>query len=175
MREDVVMPAMARRLQKAGLIWQPQMGDWCTVLGGGHVGEAQAGLWLVAAAAPGFLGVMDAGGQWPLARVPAHDYVWLPSAGKMKTLLRARGYRVATREQDGGILGMGVRHLCRAQRPGEPDSVRDGEGPSEAEAVAGALLQVLADQSSAGAGVAGAESEASGQWPSVSDAPTRRL
>ncbi len=89
MREDVVTPAMARRLQKAGLIWQPQMGDWCTVLGGGHVGEAQAGLWLVAAAAPGFLGVMDAGGQWPLARVPARDYVWLPSAGKMKTLLPA--------------------------------------------------------------------------------------
>src|SRR5215471_7154233 len=62
MREDVVTPPMARRLQQAGLQWEPQLGDWCTVLASASLGEAQAGLWLVAAVAnqAGMLGLMDA-------------------------------------------------------------------------------------------------------------------
>ena len=51
MREDVVTPPMARRLRQAGLLWEPQLGDWCAVLASASLGEALAGLWLVAAVA----------------------------------------------------------------------------------------------------------------------------
>jgi hypothetical protein len=167
MREDVVMPPMARRLLQAGLQWEPQLGDWCTVLASASLGEAQAGLWLVAVVAnqTGMLGLMDAGGQWPLARVPARECVWLPSAGKLKTYLRACGMRVATREHDTGALGLQTRHYCRAQRPGDQSSLRDGEGPNEAEAVAEVVLKVLAEQTTSRATLR----------PEVSELPTRRL
>lgn len=167
MREDVVTPAMARRLRDAGLPWEPQLGDWCAVLASESLGEAPAGLWLVAAVAntTGVLGLMDAAGQWPLARVPAGECVWLPSAGKLKMLLRSRGLRVATREHDVGALGLQVRHYCRAQRPGDSASIRDGDGPNEAEAVAEVVLKVLAEQGGANAA----------RWPAITDAPTRRL
>jgi hypothetical protein len=167
MREDVVTPPMARRLRQAGLQWEPQLGDWCAVLASAALGEAQAGLWLVAAVAnsTGLLGLMDAAGQWPLARVPASECVWLPSAGKLKMLLRSRGLRVATQERESGAHGLQLRHYCRAQRPGDAASIRDGDGPSESEAVAEVVLKVLAEQPGAGAA----------QWPAISDAPTRRL
>jgi hypothetical protein len=167
MREDVVTPPMARRLRQAGLPWEPQLGDWCAVLASEALGEAQAGLWLVAAVAnnTGMLGLMDAAGQWPLARVPMSECVWLPSAGKLKTLLRSRGLRVATREHEIGAMGLQVRHFCRVQRPGDAASIRDGDGASESEAVAEVVLKVLAEQSGADAA----------RWPAITDAPTRRL
>lgn len=167
MREDVVTPPMARRLRQAGLNWEPQLGDWCAVLASAYIGEAQAGLWLVAAVAnqTGMLGLMDAAGQWPLARVPASECVWLPSAGKLRTYLRSIGLRVATREQDTGALGLQTRHYCRAQRPGDAASIRDGEGPNEAEAVAEVVLKVLAEQP-------GTQTT---PGVSVFDMPTRRL
>jgi hypothetical protein len=167
MREDVVTPPMARRLRQAGLAWEPQLGDWCAVLATESLGEAQAGLWLVAVAAnqAGMVGLMDAAGQWPLARVPASECVWLPSAGKLKTFLRACGLRVATQERDFGALGLQTRHYCRAQRPGDASSIRDGEGANEAEAVAEVVLLVLAEQHRSGA-LPG---------PAITDAPTRRL
>jgi hypothetical protein len=40
MREDVVTPVTARRLVAEGLAWEPQVGDWCTVLGAEHITEA---------------------------------------------------------------------------------------------------------------------------------------
>ncbi len=165
MREDVVMPPMARRMRQAGLAWEPQLGDWCAVLASASLSEAQAGLWLVAAVAgsAGMLGLLDAAGQWPMARVPASECVWLPSGGKLKTYLRSCGLRVATREHDAGALGLQTRHYCRAQRPGDPTYIRDGEGSNEAEAVAEVVLRVLADQASAAPA------------PAVSDLPTRRL
>jgi hypothetical protein len=177
MREDVVTPATARRLQRAGLAWDPQLGDWCTVLGGEHLGEAQPGLWLVAALAPaaGLVGVMDAAGQWPMARVPARDCCWLPSAGKLKMWLRARGYRIATAETDPVALGAGARHVCRLARPGDPTATSDGEGPSESEAVAEAVLGVLARSVRREEGVSDDAGQLSAAWLPLHDVPTRRF
>src|SRR4029077_21061088 len=106
MREDLVTPSTARRLAQEGLIWEPQIGDWCTVLGAAHVGESSAGMSLVVGVQPmaGMLALVDAAGQWPVPRVPQHDCLWLPSAGKLKTWLRSRCYRVATGEATAMVL-----------------------------------------------------------------------
>lgn len=172
MREDLVTPATGRRLQRAGLRWEAQPGDWCVALGGEHYAEGQAGLWLVVTSAPeaGLLGVVDAAGQWPQVRVARGDCVWLPSSGKLKMWLRARGLRVATREAEGAGLGAGVRHLCRATAPGSAEPVADGQGPGEAEAVAAVVLHLLEGAPPAGApdapsrsGAAWTFAQASGQ------------
>lgn len=146
MRDDLVMPTTARRLGGAGLGWDTAVGDWCTVLGAEHVSEASAGMWLVVGNNPatGLLALAESSGQWPMAQVLARDCLWLPSAGQLKTWLRARGWRVATGEAPGLSLGAGpmVRHVCRLTRPDSAAPV-DGEGASEAEAVAAALLRML--------------------------------
>ncbi len=147
MRDDVVMPTTARRLAAEGLGWTPQIGDWCVVLGGAHTSEASAGLWLVTAVASTseVLGLADAGGQWPQTRVQARDCVWLPTAGQLKTWVRARGYRVASGETPARLLGASgpsTSHVCRLTRQGDAVPV-DGEGTSEAEAVASAVLRLL--------------------------------
>lgn len=152
MREEVVTPATARRLAGAGLAWEPQVGDWCAILGGAHIAEGSVGLWLVAAIFPatGLLGLVDGAGKWPAAQAPARDCLWLPSAGKLKTWLRARGYLVATGEAPAPSLGSGsltMRHMCRLTRAGEVAPV-DGEGASEPEALAEAILRILGDQTS---------------------------
>lgn len=177
MREDMVTPATARRLQRAGLTWAPQLGDWCTVLAGEYRGEAQAGLWLVAALAPaaGLVGVMDAAGQWPMARVPAHECVWLPSVGKLKMWLRAHGYRVASGELDPTALGTGARHICRATQPGDTGSVVECEGPSESEAVAEVVVRALEQFARPNDGAVGNAANAPDTWIPLHDAPTRRL
>lgn len=145
MREEVVTPATARLLQRAGLPWDPQLGDWCAILGGEIVAEAQAGLWLVGGMAPqaGLVGLMDAAGKWPMARVAVHDCLWLPTAGKLKVWLRAQGYRVATGETDPVTLGAGARHICKAT-DGTGGSPLVGDGANEAEAVAEVVRRVLA-------------------------------
>ena len=147
MREDMVTPATARRLAGEGFAWEPQLGDWCTVLGAEHVAEGNAGLWLVMAVAPGAdtLGLVDANGQWPVTQVARSNCLWLPTAGKLKTWLRSRGYRVATGEAYAPVLAASApmaRHVCRLTLPGESLPV-DGDGLNEAEAVADALLRVL--------------------------------
>lgn len=156
MRDDLVMPATARRLASAGLAWEPAIGDWCTVLGAEHVSEASAGLWLVVARYPavGLLALAEPTGQWPVAQVSTRDCLWLPAAGQLKTWLRARSWRVTTGESPGLLLGGGpiVRHVCRLSRPDTTAPV-DGEGTSEAEAVAAALLHIL-----------GAETADAGGW-----------
>lgn len=150
MREDLVTPATARRLAAEGLNWEPQLGDWCTVLGAEHVAEGNAGLWLVSAVAYGAttLGLVDAQGQWPVTQVTRGNCLWLPTAGKLKTWLRAHGYRVATGEAFAPVLAASApmsRHVCRLTIPGESVPV-DGDGLNEAEAVADALLRVLGAQ-----------------------------
>lgn len=147
MREDLVTPATARRLATEGLGWEPQIGDWCTVLGGEHIAEGAAGLWLVIAVPPGvgILALADANGQWPVTQVAQGTCLWLPTAGKLKTWLRARGYRVATGEAFAPVLAASApasRHVCRLTFPGEAAPI-DGDGLNEAEAVADALLRVL--------------------------------
>lgn len=147
MREDLVMPTTARRLVGEGLAWEPQLGDWCTVLGAEHVAEGHAGLWLVIAAPPSSetLALVDANGQWPVTQVARGNCLWLPTAGKLKTWLRARGYRVATGEAFAPMLAVSApmsRHVCRLTLSGEATPV-DGDGLNEAEAVANALLRVL--------------------------------
>lgn len=146
MRDDLVMPATGRRLSVAGLHWNPAIGDWCTVLGAEHISEASAGLWLVVGHVPArdMLALAESTGQWPVARVAAHDCLWLPAAGQLKTWLRARGWRIATGEAPAMLLGGGpvVRHVCRLSKPDATAAV-DGEGAAEAEAVADALLRVL--------------------------------
>ena len=153
MRDDLVTPATGRRLQRAGLAWDPQVGDWCMVLGGEHFHETQSGLWLVVSVvrASGQLGVMDAEGKWPVTRLAATDCVWVPTVGKLKMELRARGLRVQTGEFEPVGLGSGVRQACRVLAPGAPSPVAEGQGPSESEAVADALLRLLeATQSAEG-------------------------
>ena len=150
MREDLVTPVTARRLANEGLRWEPQLGDWCTVLGAEHVDEGNAGLWLVIAAPPGsgILGLVDAGGQWPITQVARDNCLWLPTAGKLKMWLRAHGYRIATGEAFAPVLAASApmpRHVCRLTLPGEAVPV-DGDGLNEAEAVADALLRVLGAQ-----------------------------
>lgn len=147
MREDLVTPVTARRLMTEGLGWEPQLGDWCTVLGAEHVAEGNVGLWLVMVVLPGMgtLGLVNASGQWPVTQVARGNCLWLPTAGKLKTWLRARGYRVATGETVASVLaasGPVSRHVCRLTIPGEAMPV-DGDGLNEAEAVADALLRVL--------------------------------
>jgi hypothetical protein len=158
MREDLVTPATARRLATEGLVWEPQIGDWCTVLGGEHIAEGAAGLWLVIAVPLGMgtLALTDANGQWPVTKVALSNCLWLPTAGKLKTWLRARGYHVATGEAFAPVLAASApaaRHVCRLTTPGDAAPI-DGDGLNEAEAVAGALLRVLhahtADSSSLG-------------------------
>ena len=89
MREDVVTPVTARRLVAEGLVWEPQVSDWCTVLGAEHVSEAPVGLWLVVGvyAAAGTheqsstLGLADAQGRWPVAQVQGFEMLppqWPP-------------------------------------------------------------------------------------------------
>jgi hypothetical protein len=151
MREDLVTPATGRLLERAGLRWEPEPGDWCAGLGDESAGETRAGLWLVVAVDPGVaLGVMDAAGRWPMARVPLRACVWLPSVGKLKRWLRARGYRVATGEVEGVALGVGPRHVCRVVRPGVAGAPVETDGPTEAEAAAAAVVRVLADEAPAG-------------------------
>jgi hypothetical protein len=146
MRDDVVLPATARRLHVERLVWEPAIGDWCSVMGAEHISEARVGLWVVASvsAATGMLMLADATGLWPQAQVPAQDCLWLPTAGQLKTWLRGRGYRVATGETQALLLGgsPAPRHVCRLTRAGQAAPV-DGEGSSEAEAVADAVLRVL--------------------------------
>ena len=146
MREDLVTPTTARRLAQAGLVWEPQPGDWVTALGGAYMDEGLVGLWLVVAASPdGQLTLADATGRWPQSRGQMRDCLWLPSAGKLKVWLRARGYRVATGEVTARLLGGAgpmTHHVCRLSRDDGTPPI-DGEGMNEAEAVAVAALQVL--------------------------------
>jgi hypothetical protein len=147
MREELVTPAVARRLAQEGVVWEPQIGDWCAVFGAAYAGEGGAGMWLVVGVHPssGILSLLDAAGQWPITQVRASDCLWLPSAGKLKTWLRARGYSVTTGEAQARVLGStgrSTRDVCRATRPGDPQPV-DGEGLSEAEAVADVILRML--------------------------------
>ncbi len=171
MREDVVTPATARRLAHEGLPWEPHLGDWCVTLDGAQIGEREVGLWLVVATAPnqGMLALADPAGRWPQTPVAARDCLWLPTAGKLKTWLRAQGYRVATGEAPaiapalaytpfGGASGSlgalnpqgSTLHVCRLTHPADRAIVIDGEGVSEPEAVAVAILQLLAARQAAG-------------------------
>lgn len=147
MRDDITLPVTARRLSASGIIWDPAIGDWCVVLGAEHVAETQGGIWLVAARFPaaGLLALADAAGQWPVTQVPARECLWLPTAGQLKTWLRARGYHIATGESPALLLGgsgPSLRHVCRLTRSGGAAPI-DGEGSGEAEAVADAILRLL--------------------------------
>ena len=155
MREELVTPVTARRLVAAGCTWEPRIGDWCTVLGAEHVSETPAGLWLVTASWPreGIVALVDASGKWPAARVALRDCLLIPTGGQLKTWLRARGYRVATGEAPAPVLGASgvqLRHVCRLTRPSDAAPI-DGEGASEAEALADAILRVLGAGTASGA------------------------
>ena len=150
MRDDIVTPTTARRLAGAGLVWEPQIGDWCAILGGEHIGEGNGSLWLVAGIFPatGMLGLVDSAGKWPAAQAPARDCLWLPTVGKLKAWLRGQGYRVATGESPVVLLGgtgATMRHVCRLTRA-EGGTPLDGEGPTESDALADAILTILSDQ-----------------------------
>ena len=157
MREDLVTPAMARRLVQNGLAWEPQAGDWVTAMGGVSVNGPAMGLWLVITTQEreGYVMAADADGRWPQTRMALRDLLWLPSAGKLKVWLRARGYRVATGETTTRLLGgtgPTTQHVCRLTRAGDAAPV-DGQGVNEADAVASATLQVLGANTADSAGL----------------------
>src|SRR5262249_37857869 len=86
--------------------------------------------------------------RWPASQAPARECLWLPTAGKLKTWLRSRGYRVATGEAAPPMLGLGItsltiRHVCRLTRADDPSAPLDAEGASEPEALADAILRIL--------------------------------
>lgn len=146
MREELVTPTTARRLARAGLIWDPQPGDWVTSLGGAHVDEGVVGIWLVVGVGmDGQLTLADPTGRWPQSRGHTRDCLWLPSASKLKVWLRGRGYRVATGEVTARLLGgegATTHHVCRLTRTDGAPPI-DGEGVNEPEAVATAALHAL--------------------------------
>jgi hypothetical protein len=148
MREELVTPARARRLAHAGLNWEPQIGDWCSVMGGVHLTETQTGLWLVVnvAQANGVIAFVDADGRWPISQAPIRDCLWLPNAGKLKMWLRSKGNRVATGETYTQLLGGSspiLHGVCRITPSGAGATPLDFEGMNEVEAVAAAVLHVL--------------------------------
>ncbi|MBA3826688.1 MAG: hypothetical protein H0X24_22670, partial [Ktedonobacterales bacterium] len=60
MRDDLVLADEAQRLRGAGLVWRPQPGDWCALVGAAHLAGAGAGVWLVIdTSAAGWLTVVD--------------------------------------------------------------------------------------------------------------------
>src|SRR5260221_14330865 len=92
-------------------------------MGAEHVSETRVVLWLVVvqSSATGLLGLADAAGMWPATQVAQRDCLWLPTAGKLKPWLRARGYRVPPGEALARLLGSPTpptRHVCRLSRPG---------------------------------------------------------
>ncbi|HKD75460.1 MAG TPA: hypothetical protein VKB76_08195 [Ktedonobacterales bacterium] len=121
MREDIILASTARRLRSAGLRWQPQVGDWCTLLDG--VREDQTGIWLVINADPevGWADVTDAAGQWPRARIAAKDALWLPTGGQLRSWLRAHSYQVTTLEGADAMIAAPA-----AGPPSQPRSSRQG-------------------------------------------------
>lgn len=155
MRDELALAATARRLRAAGLVWQPQPGDWCALLDG-----SRAGLWLVveADAAVGWATIVATEARWPPARVAAQDALWLPTVGQLKAWLRAHGWRVSTQEVAppaavpgwaAGLPGMQAgaaspfAHRCVAVHPARPGAIQTA-GLNEAEAVAEAVIVVAA-------------------------------
>lgn len=100
MRDTLALASTARRLRGGGLIWRPQVGDWCTLIDAAHISGDQVGMWLVvdADATVGWINIIDAAAQWPTARISLNDALWLPSTGQLKAWLRALGYQVTTLE-----------------------------------------------------------------------------
>lgn len=172
MREDLVVTTTARRLRTAGLIWRPQVGDWCALVTAAYRVESQAGLWLVtnADATVGWVDVIDAAAQWPQARLALSDVLWLPTSGQMKGWLRSSGYHVSTVEGPevtanptgqlgasgaragwaAGILGGPTpptvqpigKHRCLIMRSTGGFSTQ-AEGITEAEAIAETIMRLL--------------------------------
>jgi hypothetical protein len=149
------------------------VGDWCTLIDAAHISGDSAGVWLVvdADAAIGWINIVDAAAQWPVARIASGEALWLPTAGQLKAWLRGLGYYVSTSEgmAPGGqvapstprpgwaanILGdtarrtpsqplamSGFTHHCQVVRNGA-NTTYDSAGLSEAEAVAEVVAQVL--------------------------------
>src|SRR5258707_12511567 len=114
-------------------------------MGAEHVSETAVGLWLVVVqpSATGLLGLADAAGMWPATQVAQRDCLWLPTAGKLKTWLRARGYRVATGEALARLLGSTsptTPHVCGPSRAADALPIH-GERSTEAEPVRDAVLR----------------------------------
>lgn len=153
MRDDLVLPPTARRLAEAGLAWEPSIGDWAVVFGALHVDQGAGSLWLVIAILPDELRsgmpsgrsvrLVESAGRWAPIQVEERGCTWLPTAGQLRTWLRARGYTVVSGDSPGRSLGAvgSARFRCRATAPsGHPLEV---EGLTEAEALASVVLYVL--------------------------------
>jgi hypothetical protein len=99
MRDDLVLGAQARRLRAAGLVWRPQVGDWCAMLAAAEIAGEDAGIWLVIdVEASGMLTVVDGAARWSGQRIVAGEALWLPTCGQLKAWLRGAGYTVSTFE-----------------------------------------------------------------------------
>ena len=167
MRDDLVLADEAQRLRAAGLIWRPQPGDWCALVGAASLAGADAGVWLVIdIAAAGWLTVVDGAARWAAQRIVAAEALWLPTTGQLKGWLRGHGYTVSTLEgvdlPDAPPLAPSgnrpawaatllpdataprpavpspQRHYCRATRAGLPPI--EARAMSEAEALAQVVL-----------------------------------
>lgn len=159
MRDDLVLPPTARRLAEVGLAWEPSIGDWVAVLGAQHAAEGAGSLWLVIGILPGQrvtpLGdgaqvrLVESAGRWAPIQVARGSCTWLPTAGQLRTWLRARGYTVLTGETPQPAFGTGghaARFRCRVTAPS--GQRLESESLTEAEALASVILHILGSTSS---------------------------
>ena len=124
MREDLVLADVAQRLRGAGIVWRPQPGDWCALVGAAHIAGNEAGIWLVIdTEASGWVTVVDGAARWAARRIVASEAVWLPTTGQLKAWLRANGYAVSTTEG--------------ADMPGIPQPTAGGQRPAWAASLMG--------------------------------------
>lgn len=119
---DCVSIETGKRLQKAGLRWQPQEGDW-----------------MITVDAPDPLLVVGVEGGEPQCHRYSHviyDCTWLPSTGQLFALLKANHLCVETRYNNNDIVFVWCRELQGVTTVSQ----------SAAEALAGVWLSLHAEK-----------------------------
>jgi hypothetical protein len=130
---------VARRLQAAGLPWQPADGDWFVIdneeLRDEHFMLSSMVIERGVGRAGGPLFRFNGTTEWALDSVEQHEALWLPRADQLLTALGA-AFRALARGADGAFT------VSFGPDGAEPRQVR---APRAEDALAGALLVHLSD------------------------------